>query len=95
MDKVNPQRKERSPSMGANIFEYIYRYEESVTEGVRLWRLTYAVWYDLEGYEANKIGNNTLNNSSNNPNEKICEYCGSNKTYNAFTKAGTPYPKME
>jgi hypothetical protein len=35
--------------------------------------------------------NNTSDTSSTN--EKRCEYCGSDKTYLAVTKAGTPYPK--
>ena len=34
-----------------------------------------------------------LNNPSSNTDEKKCEYCGSDKTYLAVTKNGTPYPK--
>jgi DNA mismatch endonuclease, patch repair protein len=34
-----------------------------------------------------------LNNPSSNPNKKECEYCGTDRTYIAVTKRGTPYPK--
>jgi NUMOD3 motif len=34
-----------------------------------------------------------MNDSSNNSDEKKCEYCGTDKTYIAVTKNGTPYPK--
>lgn len=34
-----------------------------------------------------------LKKPSSNPNEKRCEYCGTNTTYIAVTKNGTPYPK--
>lgn len=32
-------------------------------------------------------------NPSDNVNEKKCEYCGTDRTYIAVTKNGTPYPK--
>jgi DNA mismatch endonuclease (patch repair protein) len=38
-------------------------------------------------------GNKMSNNSLDNTNGKKCEYCGSDKTYMAVTKNGTPYPK--
>jgi hypothetical protein len=34
-----------------------------------------------------------MNNPSSEINEKICEYCGSKRTYMAVTKNGTSYPK--
>jgi hypothetical protein len=33
-----------------------------------------------------------MNNTSSNANENRCEYCGTDKTYIAVTKNGTPYP---
>jgi hypothetical protein len=39
--------------------------------------------------KGNKMSNNPLENA----NGKKCEYCGSDKTYMAVTKNGTPYPK--
>lgn len=45
--------------------------------------------------DANLIrgGNKMSHNISSNPNERRCEYCGSDTTYIAVTKNGTPYPK--
>jgi hypothetical protein len=46
----------------------------------------------IEGSLKRRV-NPMMNNPSSNSIEKKCDYCGSDKTYTAVTKGGTPYPK--
>jgi hypothetical protein len=48
--------------------------------------------HEVHSKQCSRCGR-TSNNPSSNPNEKKCEYCGTDRTYIAVTKNGTPYPK--
>ena len=74
------------------ITERAYGYVENVT---RIFCITKPIQSVYENsYESiRRKGDKMANNLSGITNEKRCEYCGSDMTYLAVTKNGTPYPK--